>query len=120
MVDIEIDDECDEDDFSCDDCIDCIIEMLGLIDDFKMLGCFNNYEICGLIGWGSIGIVFKVFELSFNWFVVIKVFLFVYFLKGVVCKWFECEGCVVVVVIYENIVLIYVVDEYGGLLFIVM
>ncbi|MEO1526880.1 MAG: protein kinase [Planctomycetota bacterium] len=116
----ESDNEGESNEPSHDDRMDRIVEMLGPTDDPRMLGRLGNYEICGLIGQGSTGIVFKALEPSLNRFVAIKVLSPVFSSKGAARKRFEREGRAVAAVIHENIVPIYAVDEHCGLPYIVM
>ncbi|MEM7478588.1 MAG: protein kinase [Planctomycetota bacterium] len=103
-----------------DDRMHRIVEMLGPTDDPRMLGRLGNYEICGLIGQGSMGIVFKALEPALNRYVAIKVLSPVYSSQGAARKRFEREGRAVAAVMHENIVPIYAVDERCGLPYIVM
>ena len=53
--------------------IEQLLERLGPTDDPEMLGRLGSYEIIGVIGSGSTGIVLKAFESRLNRFVAIKV-----------------------------------------------
>ena len=97
-----------------------IIDRLAPTDDPKMLGRLGSYEICGVIGQGSTGIVLKALEPSLNRYVAIKMMSPVYSSRGAARKRFEREGRAIAAVIHENVVPIYAVDEHQGIPFIVM
>ena len=50
-----------------------LTDMLTPTEDPQYLGRLGGYEVCGLIGRGSTGIVLKAFEPKLNRFVAIKV-----------------------------------------------
>lgn len=97
-----------------------LIKFLAPTDDPDMLGRLGTYEVVGLIGQGSTGIVLKAFEPRLNRFVAIKVLSPIYSSNGAARKRFEREGRAVAAVLHQNVVPIYSVAEYNGLPYIVM
>ena len=97
-----------------------ILEILGPTDDPNMLGRLGNYEVCGVVGHGSTGVVLKAFESRLNRFVAIKVLSPTFNGKGAARHRFEREARAVAAVQHENIVPIFAVDEYRGWPYIVM
>jgi len=97
-----------------------LMEYLAPTDDPEMLGRLGGYEVCGLIGQGSTGIVLKALEPRLNRYVAIKVMSPIYSTNGAARRRFEREGRAVAAVAHEHVVPVYAVDEYRGLPYIVM
>ena len=97
-----------------------LLKFLGPTDDPEMLGRIGRYEVIGVIGQGSTGIVLKALEPSLNRIVAIKVLSPVYASNGAARKRFEREGRAVAAVTHQHVVPIYAVDEFHGTPFIVM
>lgn len=95
-------------------------EYLGPTDHPNMLGRLGNYEVCGVVGRGSTGIVVKAFEATLNRYVAIKVLSPSLSSSGAARRRFEREGRAIAAVAHEHVVPIYAVDEYKGLPYIVM
>ena len=93
---------------------------LSPTDDPQMMGRLGSYEVCGLIGAGSTGIVLKAFEPRLNRFVAIKILSPAYSSLGASRKRFEREGRAVAAVANDHVVPIFAVDEHRGIPFIVM
>ena len=102
---------------------DPLADVLGLLaptDDPASLGRLGAYEIRGVIGRGSTGIVMKAFEPSLNRFVAIKLLSPVYRPSGPARRRFEREGRAIASVVHEHVVPIFAVDEHDGLPYLVM
>jgi len=97
-----------------------LIDYLGPTDNPDMLGRLGQYEVIGLIGQGSMGIVLKALEPRLNRFVAIKVLSPMFSSKGAARRRFEREGRAVAAVSHQHVVPIYAVDEFRGLPYIVM
>ena len=95
-------------------------QLLGPTDDPAMLGRIGNYEVCGLIGMGSTGIVVKAFEPSLKRYVAIKILAPSLSISGPARDRFEREGRSVAAVSDPHVVPIYAVDQFQGLPYIVM
>ena len=95
-------------------------EYLGPTDDPGMLGRLGSYEVCGLVGRGSTGVVVKALDTRLNRFVAIKVLSPSFSSNGPARTRFEREGRSVAAVSHEHVVPIHSVNEYRGLPFIVM
>ena len=93
---------------------------LGPTDDPRYLGRLGNYEVCGLIGQGSTGIVVKAFEPRLSRYVAIKILSPAYSSNGPARVRFERESRSVAAVAHEHVVPIYAVDEFRDLPYIVM
>ncbi len=89
-------------------------------DDPAMLGRLGHYEIRGMIGRGSTGIVLKAHEPRLNRFVAIKLLAPEYRASGAARRRFEREGRAIAAVTHDHVVPIHAVDEYEGLPYIVM
>ena len=111
-----IDDVTDE----VDDRVNRVLELLAPTDNPSMLGRLSSYEVCGVVGQGSTGVVLKAHEPRLNRFVAIKVLSPTFSTKGAARKRFEREARAVAAVIHENIVPIFAVDEFRGCPYIVM
>lgn len=97
-----------------------IMEWIGPTDDPAMLGRIGSYEVCGVIGEGSTGVVFKAFEARLNRYVSIKVLAPEFAANGAARKRFAREARAVAAVLHENVIPIYAVDEKQGIPYIVM
>lgn len=97
-----------------------LMSFLAPTDDPQYVGRLGAYEVCGVIGLGSTGIVLKALEPRLNRFVAIKVLSPSLAAHGPARKRFEREGRAVAAVSHEHVVPIYAVDEFGGLPYIVM
>ena len=97
-----------------------LIEHLAPSEDPKFLGRLGAYEVCGIIGQGSTGIVLKAFEPRLNRYIAIKVLSPTLASNGPARKRFEREGRAIASVSHEHVVPIYAVDDYRGLPYIVM
>ncbi|MCR9245883.1 MAG: protein kinase [bacterium] len=95
-------------------------EHLAPSDDPAMLGRLGHYEIRGVIGSGSTGIVLKAWEPRLDRYVAIKLMLPGYRASAAARRRFEREARAVAAVAHEHVVPIYSVDEYRGLPYIVM
>lgn len=97
-----------------------LTKFLGPTDDPNMMGRLGRYEVVGLIGRGSTGMVVKALEPQLNRFVAIKILSPMYSSNGAARSRFEREARSVAAVINENVVPIYAVDDYQGLPYLVM
>ena len=95
-------------------------EYLGPTDNPDMLGRLGTYEVCGLVGRGSTGVVVKALDTRLNRYVAIKVLSPSFSSNGPARTRFEREGRSVAAVSHEHVVPIHSVNEYRGLPFIVM
>ena len=95
-------------------------EYLGPTDNPDMLGRLGSYEVCGLVGRGSTGVVVKALDTRLNRFVAIKVLSPSFSSNGPARTRFEREGRSVAAVSHEHVVPIHSVNEYRGLPYIVM
>ena len=95
-------------------------EYLGPTDNPDMLGRLGSYEVCGLVGRGSTGVVVKALDTRLNRYVAIKVLSPSFSSNGPARTRFEREGRSVAAVSHEHVVPIHSVNEYRGLPFIVM
>ncbi|MCA8969426.1 MAG: serine/threonine protein kinase, partial [Planctomycetes bacterium] len=96
------------------------LRMLAPTDDPAMLGRLGRYEVCGVIGFGSTGVVYKAFDRSLNRFVAIKHLAAGYSAAGAARARFAREGRAIAAVRDEHVIAIHGVDESGGVPFIVM
>ncbi len=96
------------------------LALLGPTDDPTKLGKLGPYEVVGLVGTGSTGIVFKAFDASLHRFVAIKMLAPGYSGQGAARARFEREGRAVASVCDEHVIAIYGVDEFGSVPAIVM
>lgn len=97
-----------------------LMEYLAPTDEPNMLGRLGTYEVCGIIGQGSTGIVLKALEPALNRFVAIKVMSPLFSSSGAARKRFAREGRAVAAVSHEHVVPIYAVSEWRDLPYIVM
>ncbi len=95
-------------------------ELLGPTDHPNMLGRIGTYEVCGVVGQGSTGIVLKSFEPSLNRYVAIKLLSPTLSSNGAARKRFEREARAIAAVVHEHVVPIFAVDEHQGLPYFVM
>jgi hypothetical protein len=96
------------------------LDLLDPTDDPQNLGRLGCFEIRGIIGRGSTGIVLKAFEPRLNRFVAVKMLSPALGANGAARKRFEREGRAIAAVSHEHVVPIYAVDEHRGLPFLVM
>jgi serine/threonine protein kinase len=94
--------------------------MLAPTDDPRMLGRLGNYEISGVIGRGSAGIVVKALDTRLNRYVAIKLLAPAYSNNGCARRRFEREGRAIASVKDPHVVPIHSVDEFQGTPYIVM
>lgn len=97
-----------------------LLRNMGPTDDPNMLGRIGTYEICGVVGRGSTGIVLKSFEASLNRYVAIKVLLPTLSGNGAARRRFDREARAIAAVVNEHVVPIFAVDEHRGLPYFVM
>ena len=95
-------------------------DMLAPTDDPEMMGRLGGYEICGVIGRGSAGIVVKALDPRLNRFVAIKMLAPVYSNNGCSRRRFEREGKAIASVKDPHVVPIHLVEEFQGTPYIVM
>ena len=107
-------------DTSKDDRIQRVLDLLSPTDHPTMMGRIGHYEVSGLIGLGSTGVVFKALEPRLNRFVAIKILSPSYSNSGAARKRFEREARAVAAVVHQNIVPIFAVAEQNGCPYIVM
>lgn len=97
-----------------------LVDFLAPTDDPEMLGKLGTYEVVGLVGQGSTGMVLKAFEPRLNRFVAIKLLSPAYSSNGAARQRFEREARAVAAILHQNVVPIYSVDEFRGVPYIVM
>lgn len=97
-----------------------IRKWLGPTDDPQSLGRIGRYEVTGIIGAGSMGVVLKALEPQLKRFVAIKVLLPLLAHNGAARRRFSREARSAAAVSHPNVVPIYGVDEYQGLPYLVM
>lgn len=100
-----------------------LLQIQGLLsptDDPQMLGRLGQYEIAGIVGRGSTGVVFKSLDKRLNRYVAIKMLLPAYSGNGAARRRFEREGRSIASVRDEHVIPVFAVDEHHGLPFIVM
>jgi serine/threonine protein kinase len=95
-------------------------DMLAPTDNPEMMGRLGGYEICGVIGRGSAGIVVKALDPRLNRFVAIKMLAPVYSNNGCSRRRFEREGKAIASVKDPHVVPIHLVEEFQGTPYIVM
>ncbi|MFK7817742.1 MAG: protein kinase, partial [Planctomycetaceae bacterium] len=100
--------------------IEQIKALLGPTDDPQMLGRIGHYEINGIVGRGSTGIVFKATDKRLNRFVAIKMLAPSYAGSGPARQRFAREARSIAAVRDEHVIPVFGVDEHKGLPFIVM
>ena len=114
------DSDVDVSESSRDQIVESVMEFLGPTDDPAMLGRLGAYEVSGIVGRGSTGVVVKALEKRLNRFVAIKVLAPNFASNGSARTRFEREARAVAAVAHEHVVPIFAVDEFRGLPFLVM
>lgn len=94
--------------------------ILAPTDDPSKIGRLGRYEICGIIGQGSMGLVLKALDPSLNRFVAIKMLAPGYSHLGTSRRRFEREGRAIASVRDPHVIEVYGVDEFRGNPYIVM
>ena len=97
-----------------------IQQLLGPTDNPDMIGRIGGYEVCGMIGRGSAGVVVKALDTRLNRYVAIKLLAPVYSHNGSSRRRFEREGRAIASVKDPNVIPVHTVDEYQGTPYIVM
>lgn len=97
-----------------------VLSFLAPSDDPAMVGRIGQYEICGIVGRGSTGIVLKGFDRSLNRNVAIKVLDPALADIGAARQRFSREARAMAAIADEHLVPIYEVSEHSGLPFFVM
>src|SRR6185436_4940175 len=92
--------------------VEHFLDLLDPTDDPEMLGRLGCFEVRGIIGRGSTGVVLKALEPRLNRFVAIKVLLPALAANGAARQRFEREGQAIAAVSHEHVVPIYAVDEH--------
>ena len=87
-------------------------QLLAPTDDPESLGRLGRYEIRGMIGRGSAGIVLKGRDVSLNRFVAIKILAPSFAFVGSSRKRFEREARAIASVNHHNVIEVHGVDEY--------
>ncbi|MEL7500026.1 MAG: protein kinase [Planctomycetota bacterium] len=95
-------------------------ELLAPSDNPEMIGRLGNYEVVGVIGRGSAGIVVKALDPRLNRYVAIKLLAPIYSNNGCSRRRFEREGRAIASVKDPHVVPIHAVDDFQGTPFIVM
>lgn len=103
-----------------DQIVESVMEFLGPTDDPNMMGRLGSYEVSGVVGRGSTGIVLKAFETRLNRFVAIKVLAPNFASNGSARARFEREAKAVAAVAHEHVVPIFAVNEHKNLPYLVM
>lgn len=94
--------------------------LLAPTEDPQMLGRLGHYEVCGIVGQGSTGVVFKALDRRLNRYVAIKMLAPAYAGSGPARQRFEREGRSIAAVRDEHVIPVFAVDEHNGLPYIVM
>ena len=97
-----------------------VIEHLSPTDDPQMIGRIGPYEVCGIVGQGSTGVVVKAFEARLNRYVAIKILSPSLANNTSARRRFEREARAVAAVSDEHVIPIFAVDENRGLPYLVM
>lgn len=100
--------------------LDQLRALLAPSDDPQMIGRLGHYEICGIVGQGSTGVVFKALDRRLNRYVAIKMLAPAYAGSGPARQRFEREGRSIASVRDEHVIPVFAVDEHNGLPYIVM
>lgn len=100
--------------------LDSVTSLLAPTDNPAMLGRLGKYEICGLVGQGSSGMVFKAHDPTLNRYVAIKMLMPGYSSNGMARKRFEREGRAIGAVRNAHVIQVHGVDEFHGTPYIVM
>ena len=93
---------------------------LAPTDDPRMMGRLGHYEVCGLVGRGSSGLVVKAFDPRLGRYVAIKLLSTSFASHGAARCRFEREAKSIAAVKSDHVVPIYDVSEHDGLPYIVM
>jgi serine/threonine protein kinase len=93
---------------------------LGPTDDPESLGRIGRYEVMGIVGAGSMGVVLKALEPQLKRYVAVKVLLPLLAHNGPARRRFDREARSAAAVNHPHVVPIYGVDEYRGLPYLVM
>ena len=100
--------------------LETLTQLLAPTDDPSMIGRLGGYEIVGLIGRGSAGIVMKALDTRLNRYVAIKLLAPVFANNGSARRRFEREGRAIASLKDPNVIPVYNVGEHQGLPYIVM
>lgn len=95
-------------------------KMLTPSDDPRMLGRISSYEICGLLGHGGMGVVFKGLDASLNRYVAIKMLAPHFSASGAARQRFEREAQAAAAVVHEHVMAIHAVSQWQGTPYLVM
>lgn len=106
--------------FSSEDEVKHLVELLGPTDYPDMMGRIGTYEVSGVVGRGSTGLVLKAFEQRLNRYVAIKVLSPNFASSGSARARFEREARAVAAVAHEHVVPVFAVDEYRNVPYLVM
>lgn len=96
------------------------LRFLHPTDDPRMLGRLGQHEICGVIGSGGMGIVFKAFDASLNRYVAIKVLAPNLASSGAARKRFIREARAAAAVVQDNVIAIHGVETTGAIPYLIM
>ena len=103
-----------------EDVVSHLVDLLGPTDYPDMMGRLGSYEICGVVGRGSTGVVAKAFEPRLNRYVAIKVLSPNFASSGSARSRFEREARAVAAVAHEHVVPVFSVNEYRNVPYLVM
>lgn len=95
-------------------------EILTPSDDPQMLGRIAGYEICGVLGRGGMGVVFKGLDPSLNRYVAIKTLAPHLSAAGTARTRFVREAQSAAAVINEHVIAIHAIAEWQGVPYLVM
>ncbi|MFK7734900.1 MAG: protein kinase [Pirellulaceae bacterium] len=94
--------------------------LIAPTDDPQMLGRLGRYQVSGVIGQGSTGIVFRAFDAALSRNVAIKMLAPSFSHVGTSRKRFEREGRAISAVRDPHVISVHGVEEYQGNPYIVM
>jgi len=97
-----------------------IQKLLGPTDNPEMIGRIGTFEVCGMIGRGSAGVVVKALDTRLNRYVAIKLLAPAYSNNGSSRRRFEREAKAIASVKDPNVIPVHSVGEYQGTPYIVM
>ena len=97
-----------------------VVGLLAPTDDPGKLGRLGQYEVCGVIGAGSMGIVLKALDPSLGRYVAVKMLAPALASSGLARKRFEREGRAIAAVRCAHVMQIHGVGEFTGTPYIVM
>ena len=100
--------------------IDQIVAALAPSEHPNHLGRIGIYEVTGVVGSGSTGVVFKAIDPSLDRTVAIKVLSPILASSGAARKRFERESKAAAAVLHPNVMPIHGVSSFNGLSFLVM